>query len=102
LFNIIHAYSPEKNITLLRKVAASLNPGGLIIILEQLAGKASSPTLKALAQFFGLNYLATLGGQIYAFDEVARWLKDAGFSNPRRINLRKAPGSSLVVARKTS
>ena len=102
LFNIIHAYLPDKNVELLGKVASSLNPGGDIVILEQLAGKALSPTARAITRIFGLNYFHLLGGQIYTFDEIARWLTSSGFTNPRRINLLRSPGVSLVMGTKDS
>jgi ubiquinone/menaquinone biosynthesis C-methylase UbiE len=100
LFNIIHAYLPDKNVELLGKVVSSLNPGGVIIILEQLAGKAPSPTARAITRLFGLAYFHLLGGQIYAFDEIARWLTTVGFTNPRRVNLLRSPGVSLVMGTK--
>lgn len=85
LFNIIHSYSPDKNAELLRKVAGTLNPGGLVVIFDQLAGTAVGPASKALARFFGLNYLATVGGQTYSVNEVSDWLLATSFANPRRI-----------------
>ena len=97
LFNIVHGFSPEQNIGLLRKAAAALKPGGLVAIAEQLAGKAPGPTSKAFARALGLSYFHLLGGQIFAFEDLARWLEAAGFENPRRINLLKAPGNSLVL-----
>ncbi len=100
IFNIVHGFSPEQNTDLLRKVAAALNPGGLVVIAEQLAGKAPGPMLQAAAQILGLAYFHLLDGQIYAFDDIAGWLGAAGFANPRRINLLKAPGNSLVLATK--
>jgi SAM-dependent methyltransferase len=100
LFNIVHGFSAEQNTALLRKVADALNPGGLVVIAEQLAGKAPGPASKAIAQVLGLSYFHLLGGQIYAFDDIAGWLGVAGFTNPRRINLLKAPGNSLVLATK--
>jgi len=102
LFNIIHAYSPEKNMELFGKVASALKPGSVVVILEQLAGKVPGPTARAINAILGLNYFHLLGGGIYAFDEIARWLTTAGFTNPRRINLRKLPGNSLVLGTRAS
>lgn len=98
LFNIIHAFSPEQNTELFRRVRAALNPGGFVVILEQLAGKVPGPTARAINAIFQLNYFHLLGGSIYSFDEIAGWLADAGFTTPRRVNLLKAPGSALVLA----
>jgi hypothetical protein len=53
-----------------------------------------------LRKHFGtvLNYHLALGGRTYRFDDASRWLTDAGFAPPRRINLRSTPGTSLAVA----
>jgi 2-polyprenyl-3-methyl-5-hydroxy-6-metoxy-1,4-benzoquinol methylase len=98
LFNIIHAYSPDKNVELLRKVAGTLSEGGLIVIMEQVEGKVSGRAAKALARLQALNFFNDLGGQTYTFNEIAGWLAKAGFITPRLINLRKTPGFSLVLA----
>jgi hypothetical protein len=100
LFNIVHAYLPDKNVALLRKVAGALSPGGLVVILDQIAGKAPGPTAEAVARLNGLNLFNAIGGQTYAFDEIAGWLRAAGFTNPRRINLFRSPGQGLVLGTK--
>ena len=87
---------------LLRKVAGALNPGGLVVIQDQLAGRAPSPTAKAIISLQGLSQLVSSRGRTYAFDEIAGWLTAAGFSKPRRINLWKTPGVGLVVVTKAA
>jgi cyclopropane fatty-acyl-phospholipid synthase-like methyltransferase len=100
LFNVIHIYSPDENTDLLRKVVGALNQGGLIVIMEQITSKVSGSTANALARLQGLNFFNDLGAQTYGFDEIAGWLTKVGFSNARRINLRKTPGFSLVLGTK--
>ena len=102
LFNIVHAYLPDKNTELVRKVAGALNPGGLIVILDQLTGKALGPTAKAMSRLQGLTLFNATGGQSYAFEEIGGWLTNAGFTKPRRINLLKSPGNGLVLGTKTA
>jgi len=65
LFNIIHMYLPDKNIELLKKVGGALNPGGVIVIMDQMATPASAPTAKALAGLNGLNLFVNVNGQTY-------------------------------------
>ena len=101
LFNVVHIYSPDKNIDLLRKVAGALNSGGLIVILEVMPSKVCGPAARALAHLQALNFYNDLGGQTYAFDKIASWVTESGFTNPRRITLRKMPGFSLVLGEKT-
>ena len=100
LFNVVHAYLPEKNIELLHKMSRALNKGGLIVIMEQMAGRLFGSTATALARLQALNFYNDLGGQAYTFDEIAGWLTKTGFTNPRRITLRKMPGFSLVLGKK--
>lgn len=100
LFNIIHGNSPDKNIELFKKVAGVLNPGGQVVILEQLSEPTSSNAVGALIQFLSIIFLAALGGQTYEYDDVAKWLSASGFSDVKRKKLRRAPGSSLVIATK--
>jgi predicted O-methyltransferase YrrM len=101
LFNLIHAYLPDKNIELLHKVSGALNQGGLIVIMEQIAGKVFGSTATALARLQALNFFNDLEAQTYAYDEIASWLTQTGFINPRRINLLKTPGFSLVMGAKS-
>ena len=100
LFNLIHAYLPDQNAQLLQKIAGALNPGGLIVIMEQMSGKVLGSAATALARLQALNYFNDLGAQTYTFGDIHGWLKQASFDNPRRINLIKTPGFSLVLATK--
>ena len=98
IFNIVHGFSPEQNIDLLRKVAGALNVGGMIIIAEQIAGKATGSAARAVAQILGMSYFHLLGGRTYTFEEIAGWLTIVGFGQPLRKNLLRAPGNSLIIA----
>jgi len=101
LFNLVHAYLPDQNTVLLRKIAGALNPGGLIVIMEQMAGQVLGSAATALACLQALNYFNDLKAQTYTYAEIRGWLTQAGFGNPRRINLLKTPGFSLVLATKS-
>jgi cyclopropane fatty-acyl-phospholipid synthase-like methyltransferase len=100
LFNIIHMYLPDKNIDLIQKVGGALNPGGVIVIMDQMALPASGPTAKATAGLIGLDLFVEVNGQTYPPQDVADWLRQAGLTNPREILLRKSPGFALVVGTK--
>ncbi len=101
LFNLIHAYLPNKNVELLRKVSGALNRGGLIVIMEQIAGRVFGSTATVLARLQALNYFNDLEAQTYTFEDIADWLAQTGFVNPHQINLLKTPGFSLVLGTKT-
>jgi 2-polyprenyl-3-methyl-5-hydroxy-6-metoxy-1,4-benzoquinol methylase len=100
LFNIVHGLLPEKNAELLRKVAGALNPGGQVVILDQLAGRQRGATSRAVAALTGLTLFAFSGGRTYRFEEIAGWLQATGFASPRRLWLARLPGSALVVGTK--
>ena len=102
LFNIIHGNTAEENVELFQKAARSLNPRGLMVIMEQLAGTPSGSATKATVEFLGLNFLAALGGQTYEYQDVAKWLSSANFSYLKHIPLQRAPGVTLVLATKSN
>ncbi|HYN63403.1 MAG TPA: methyltransferase, partial [Candidatus Limnocylindrales bacterium] len=98
VINIVHGLSEGDNRGLFLRVAGALNPGGTIVIVEQFTGRAPGPAVNAIQRLLDLNFHLALGGRTYRFADASRWLTDAGFTSPRRINLRSAPGTSLAVA----
>jgi 2-polyprenyl-3-methyl-5-hydroxy-6-metoxy-1,4-benzoquinol methylase len=100
LFNIIHGLLPEQNKELFRRLALSLNPGGILAIFDQFTGNEFGPVQKASNRFWGLTYLTLLGGQVYSSEEVKGWLTASGYGDVRRVNIRIA-ASSLLVGKKT-
>ncbi len=99
LFSILHAHRPDENLALLRKVAHALNPGGVVVVLDNVVG-GPSRTTRAIGSHFGLTYLIGLGGQTYSQSEIEGWLTAAGFSSPRRVRVRRAAGLLLLTATK--
>lgn len=97
LFNIVHGLSADENQSLLSKAADALNSGGLLVLMEQLAGGGVGPASRAVTRLLGLNYYHLLGGQIYAYPEVAGWFEQAGLGDLRRIDLHKTPGVTLIT-----
>lgn len=100
LCHVAHGLGREQNLALLRKVAAALVPGGLVVILEQFADEAPGPTSNAIARLMDLFYHQALGGQLYTAEDLAHWLAATGFPNAWRLKLPPAPGEALVVGRK--
>lgn len=100
VFNILHGNVAAENVELLRKVADALAPGGLVVILEQVADAVHGRTAAAAAALSGLALFELAGGQTYAYGEIAGWLRAAGFERPRKKSLRRLPGSALILGRK--
>ncbi len=97
LFDVMHLFDRETNHELLRRVAASLNPGGLVVIFDQLKGGEFGKVLRAAHAYYGLLFLITTGGQLYTYQELSELLSGSGFKNVRRKQLRAA-GSTIVTA----
>jgi 2-polyprenyl-3-methyl-5-hydroxy-6-metoxy-1,4-benzoquinol methylase len=101
IFNVIHYDIPDKT-GFLRKVAGALNPGGVIIIMDQISGRIFGPTVNALIRLQALHLYNATSGQTHSFEEISRWLGSAGLHNVRRIVLRKSIGHALVLGTKPS
>jgi 2-polyprenyl-3-methyl-5-hydroxy-6-metoxy-1,4-benzoquinol methylase len=99
VFNIIHGLPTEINKELLRRLAGSLNPGGMLVIFDQFTGGEFGPVQRVSNRFWGLAYLTLLGGNVYPAEVVRGWLRQSGFEDVRRINIRIA-ASSLLIGKK--
>jgi 3-hydroxy-5-methyl-1-naphthoate 3-O-methyltransferase len=95
--HILHSEGEDRSRKLLKKVFNALAPGGTVSIAEFLVDASRTGPIAGL--FFAVNMLVnTDAGDTYSFEEIASWLKDAGFVNARTI---AAPGPSpLILANK--
>lgn len=78
--NFLHHFDVPTNVALLARIAAALNPGGRVAILEFVPNddRVSPP----MAASFAMQMLAnTPAGDAYTFGELEKMLKAAGFSN---------------------
>jgi 2-polyprenyl-3-methyl-5-hydroxy-6-metoxy-1,4-benzoquinol methylase len=100
LFNLIHHYDEAQNVELLRRCAAALKPGGQVAILDQIAGKVPGNVANAVIRLIALHYFLLADGRVYAHDNIQSWLQQTGFSEAQFHRMGKAPGTSLMVARK--
>jgi ubiquinone/menaquinone biosynthesis C-methylase UbiE len=97
LGHILHSEGEERSRSLLAKIFNALEPGGTIAIAEFLVNADRTGPLMGL--IFAVNMLVnTDKGDTYSFEEISKWLRDAGFTNPRTLD---APGPSpLILATK--
>jgi acetylserotonin O-methyltransferase len=79
LGRILHDWDDERIQLLLGKIAASLSPGGGILIVEALLNEDRSGPVYALMQ--DLNMLVCTDGRERTFDEYRALLEAAGFTN---------------------
>ncbi len=97
LGHILHSEGEARSKELLGKTYAALAPGGTIAIQEFLVDPERAKA--SLGLIFAVNMLvATDQGDTFSFDEIAAWLKEAGFVNIRTL---ASPGPSpLILATK--
>src|SRR5260221_12047513 len=97
--NIIHNEDETDNAQLFRKCFRALEPGGLMIIKDHIMNaELTEPRAGAI---FALYLLMATRGRDYSFDEVSRWLRDAGCIDIRHQGLPIPPCTcSMVIARR--
>ena len=99
LSNIIHGENSPRNVALIEKLAANLNPGGRLIIKDHILDDSRAyPPVGAI--FSLLMLLTTDGGRCYSFSEIAAWMNHAGLNQIQRIDLAPPLTSSLVIGTK--
>ncbi|HEX7241221.1 MAG TPA: methyltransferase [Longimicrobiaceae bacterium] len=101
LASVVHCLLPEDSARLLGRVRDALNPGGMVIVAEQVTeGRPDDTVLRqAFLQMFSLNLFHLMGGQLYSEETIAGWLTGSGFEPPV---MKPVAGSSftLFVARR--
>lgn len=99
LGNIIHGQRPPAIQDLLRRLHESLNPGGTLLILDQVGMRQPFTRFAGYAAAVtGLFLLNELGGGIYPYAQVRAWLREAGYGDIRLRRLLRAPGNVLIQA----
>lgn len=96
---VIHSNSPARNADLIRKCAASLNPGGRVAVVDFIMD--DDRAAPAHGTLFALNMLvATEAGDTYTQSEVRAWMTGAGLVD---IERRDTPfGTGLVIGHRSS
>ena len=96
LTNFLHHFDPPVCESLLRKVRASLNPGGLVATLEFVPNpdRVSPP---AAATFSMMMLGTTDAGDAYTFKEFEQMFRNAGFQRSEEHVLTPSP-ETLIVA----
>jgi len=97
LFNVIHQHREGEIIALLKKIHASLNPGGALFLLDSFREKRMRGLGGAFVRLYGLVHFHFLGGDNHRYDEVLGWLCEAGFRKNRKKKLLRS-GMCLLSA----
>jgi 3-hydroxy-5-methyl-1-naphthoate 3-O-methyltransferase len=97
LGHILHSEGETRSRALLKKTFAALAPGGTIVIAEWLVNDERTGPAPGL--MFAVNMLVnTDQGDTFSFNEIRRWLEEAGFRDARTLETPSV--SPLVLATK--
>lgn len=95
--HILHSEGVERSKQLLEKVFSALAPGGTVVIQEFVPNDDRTGPPPPL--IFAVNMLVmTEVGDAFTFAEMSQWLREAGFSNPRQLDVPAV--SPLILADK--
>ena len=95
--HILHSEGRDRSRRLLKKVFKALAPGGTVAVQEFVPDDDRSGPPNAL--IFAVNMLVnTEAGDTFTFKEMSGWLREAGFRNPRLLQVPAV--SPLVLADK--
>jgi (2Fe-2S) ferredoxin/SAM-dependent methyltransferase len=96
-FAICHMFSEEENRRLFQRAYAALAPKGQFVVQDFIL--EPSKTAPRAAALFALNMLVgTRAGSTYSEPEYASWLREAGFTDIRRVRL-PGPGGLMIGVR---
>jgi len=97
LASLVCTFGEQQNRLLFRKVGEALDEGGRVVVSDALLDR--SMTRPSSAALFAVHMLVTTpNGRGYGADEVADWLREAGFRDIRFIPMRH---TRLVIGTKS-
>jgi demethylspheroidene O-methyltransferase len=98
LVRVAHDHDDSVLVPLLRNIHASLEPGGVLLVAEPMAGVAQS---RRVADVYFAFYLLAMGsGQPRSFERFRDLLRDAGFTDVRRVPTARPMLVSMLSARR--
>lgn len=79
LFGCLHQESPEAIVSILRRAADALRPGGCVYVLDMMTD--ATHTQPPFAALFAVNMaLTTENGWVFSQNELDGWLTESGFA----------------------
>jgi 3-hydroxy-5-methyl-1-naphthoate 3-O-methyltransferase len=100
LFNVIHSKSESQNLKLVERVVGSLEPGGLVVLLDQFADPRLGSIGRAFGALMALSMFLNVGQQTYGLGQVRDWFRDAGLVKVKICPIKSAPGNALILGQK--
>jgi ubiquinone/menaquinone biosynthesis C-methylase UbiE len=94
--NFLHHFDHGKNVALLKRVRAALEPGGRVATIEFVPNEDRvSPPMQATFSMMMLG--STEAGDAYTYNELATMLRDAGFSRSTQQPLPRSPQTLILT-----
>ena len=100
LFNVMHHLDEETNRVTLGRLHAALAPAGKLAVWETFREERTRRQRDQLGSLMALFFGVASGRETYEFEQVAGWVRAAGFRQVRREKLRTAPFAGLLLAEK--
>ena len=97
-FSIVHHFDRERNVALLRRAHEALRLGGTIAVYELDRPPEDKPGTQ-LGALDGLLFYALSGARTYSGEEIAEWMREAGFERTKVMRPPQISGTVLVVGR---
>jgi 3-hydroxy-5-methyl-1-naphthoate 3-O-methyltransferase len=92
---VLHSFSAEDNVRIIRKSGKALNPRGRIVIQEFYLDESRTNPVHGV--LFSINMLVnTVGGRCYSPHEIRSWLEETGFNE---VTEKIMAGNVLVSGR---
>src|SRR5262249_26948513 len=99
LSQLVHHFTEEQNLALMKRIAQALKPNGVCVILDTL--RPSSPEgAGGIGAVLDLYFAATSQSGTWPLETMQSWQRDAGLTIEKTLHLRTLPGAAMVIARK--
>jgi SAM-dependent methyltransferase len=103
-FLVAHNHTDADNARIIQKLAAALNPGGVLFVYEYVREPAAHATVsstEALAAAFDLTLLVETGTHLHTAERIQAWLHAAGLTNLKRTDLQPIEKGTIFCAQKS-
>ena len=98
LFNVIHILTPEEIRVVFGKARDALRPGGTFVVQDS-AHKGSTGNIDTAGGANELLFYVINNTRAYPEEDVAEWMRGAGFAEIRTRHLVTVPQSALTTGR---
>jgi len=96
MMSLVHHFDDATNRELVRRAAAALRPGGVMVISDAI--RLGPRDNDQVGSFFDLYFAMTSQAGLWTYEEMADWQREAGLAPRRPIRLPLSRSNGLQVA----